>query len=61
MVLHRYVNSEGEVLTIEKVETGPFEGQQLLVVHDDPRPRGTGIRAPMLLDDGLRAWLKETL
>lgn len=48
-------NSEGEMATIQRVRSGPFAGRLLLVIHDDPP---STIRAPMLLDEGTRAWLR---
>ena len=56
-----YTNSEGERVSIERATAPAFAGQLLLVIHDDPPPRGTGVRAPMLLDAGTRAWLVEQL
>lgn len=53
-----HVNTEGEFLTVEHLAFGPYAGQWLLVVHDDPPPRGTGTRAPMLLDRGTRDALR---
>lgn len=54
----QHVNSEGERVSIERVLTGDFVGQLLLVVYDDP-PLST--TAPMLLDEGTRAWLLAAL
>ena len=59
MVMH--INSEGERIEIVRVGSGRFEGMPLLVIHDDPPPRGSGIQAPMLLDEGTREWLAEQL
>lgn len=56
-----HVNTEGEILTVEQLVFGPYAGQWLLVVHDDPPPSGTGIRAPMLLDRGTRDALRRAL
>lgn len=52
-------NSESELISIDRIEAGPFEGQYLLIIHDDPPPEGTGIQAPMLLDRGTRDWLRQ--
>lgn len=56
-----YTNSEGEKISISLATSDEFEDQPLLVVHDDPPPRGTGAGAPMLLDEGTRAWLRVQL
>lgn len=60
-VIASHRNSQHERVTIERVGGGPFEGEHVLVVHDDPPPRGSGVAAPMLLDEGTRAWLREQL
>jgi hypothetical protein len=54
MVYH--TNSEGEKIGIELAK---LNGQSVLIltIFDDPPPRGTGQRAPMLLDEGLKEWL----
>ena len=57
----KHVNSENEVISINQLGPGPFEGQYLLVVHDDPPPQGSGQQAPMLLDEGTRKWLLKQL
>jgi len=57
----KYTNSENEVVSIQKLGWGPFEGQHILVIHDDPPPLGSGAEAPMLLDEGTRKWLQRQL
>lgn len=55
-----HVNSEREKISIRKLAPGhPFAGNYLLVIHDDPRPLGTGTEAPTLLDVGTAEWLKQ--
>lgn len=56
-VISSHVNSQGELITFEK---GELYGEpvDLLCIHDDPPPSGTGTRAPMLLDDSTREWLR---
>lgn len=56
MTYSSHVNSEGERISIEE---GTLRGEkvELLVIHDDPPPQGSGVRAPMLLDDDTRVWL----
>ena len=56
-----HVNSERERLSLVKASQPPFEGRLLLVVEDDPPPRGSGQLAPMLLDEGTAGWLLEQL
>ena len=52
--LQSHTNSEGERISIHRVrKEGRFKGRLLLVVHDDD-----GAEAPMLLDEGTRAWLR---
>lgn len=53
-----HVNSEREKITVDRVMSGPFKGQHLLVIHDDPPSTTT---APMLLDKGTRDWLRSVL
>lgn len=50
-------NSEGEMVTIETLTKGGYEGQQLLCLYDVDMP----VVAMTLLDDGLRAALLEEL
>lgn len=61
--LQTIVNTQGEKLTFEQVDVRHtvFGGQILLVVHDDPPPRGSGIRAPMLADPKTVRILRATL
>ena len=59
-IISEHTNSEGERITINKL-SAPFEGQYTLSIWDDPPPRGKGIRAPMLLDQGTQEWLKRQL
>ncbi|KKN73749.1 hypothetical protein LCGC14_0396970 [marine sediment metagenome] len=54
-----YWNTQRERITIERAGVHPFEGQLLLVIHDDPPPRGTSAKAIMLLDSGMIHWLHE--
>lgn len=57
-VVASHVNTEGERITIERMVGGEFDGQFLLVIHDDaPSPHF----APMLLDEGTRDWLRTAL
>lgn len=56
-----HVNSEGERIEIVPSTAPAFRGQPLLVIVDDPPPQGSGVRAPMLLDEGTRRWLLEQL
>jgi hypothetical protein len=56
-----HFNSQGERITIDRASAGAFEGQPLLVIHDDPHPAGTGVAAPMLLDAGTRRWLRRQI
>lgn len=58
-VVSSHVNSEGERATVERVTSGPFAGRFLLVFHDDDAPPDRV--APMLLDAGTVAWLREAL
>jgi len=53
-----HVNSQGERITIERPTSGPFIGDLILVIYDDP-PLCTP--APMLLDDGTMEWLSRSL
>ena len=55
-----HTNTEGELVLIDRAG-GDFEDQPLLVLVDDHPPRGTAIRAPMLLDPGTRRWLRRQL
>ena len=54
--IHSHRNSQNELITIS---AGTMNGEpvELLVIHDDPPPGGTGIAAPMLFDESTRAWL----
>lgn len=61
LTMATYFNSEGERVGIERCTAEPFVGKPLLVIYDDPPPRGTGTQAPMLLDGGTVAWLTEQL
>lgn len=57
-----YINSENEPVAIRKIGSGPFEGQYVLVIIDDPNPvTGERVEAPMLLDKGTREWLREQI
>lgn len=61
-VVSFHKNIERELITIEQVESGRFKGEHILVVHDDPSwAGGSDARAPMLLDEGTRRWLREEL
>ena len=51
-----HFNSQGEKITIDRVAVGEFQGQLVLVIHDDA-PGWT--EAPMLLDEGTRLFLIE--
>lgn len=60
--LARYVNSEREPITIDRIDAGEYAGRLVLCIHDDDLlAGGSGIRAPMLLDEGTRDWLLEQL
>lgn len=59
--ISRYANSEGERVTINRATTPEFEGRLLLILWDDPFPRGSGKGAPTLLDEGLRQFLLQEL
>ena len=50
-------NSQGERLHIRRIVGGAFDGELLLVIQDDPPPRGTNKDAPMLLDESTQTWL----
>lgn len=54
----QHTNSEGERISIERVTTGDFAGQLLLVIHDDGM---LATRAPTLLDEGMQDWLRRQL
>ncbi len=57
-----HINSENEKVSIHKLEKGhKFENQFVLVIHDDPKPHGSGVQAPMLLDSGTMDWLVNTI
>ncbi len=60
VTVEEYINSERERITIER---RILHGQEVevLVMWDDPPPRGSGRPAPMLLDTGLKQWLVEQL
>ena len=58
-IVDEYWNSQREYITIERANMHPFEGDLLLVIHDDPPPTGSGKAAPMLLDSGMIHWLHE--
>lgn len=53
-----HVNAENEKITLDRVMSGPFKGQHLLTIHDDPPSHA---RAPMLLDEETREWLRSIL
>lgn len=50
-------NSEGELVTIERVRGGEFSDRLVLCVYDDD----TSAVAPTLLDSGLHRWLTDQL
>lgn len=52
-VLSTHRNDEGELATVEQVRAGEHEGDRVLCFYDEDSP----VVAPMLLDDGTRAWL----
>lgn len=54
-------NTQGEVISIKRVTAGEFLDQHVLIIKDDPKPRGSGIEAPMLLDQGTQAWLLRSI
>ena len=54
----RHINSEGELITINVLQKGPFKGQPMLVIHDN---LDTKQEAPTLLDEGMIDWLLKTL
>jgi hypothetical protein len=56
-----YINSQNEKVSIQKLTSGNFEGQFVLILWDDPPPNGSGVAAPTLLDEGMRKWLLEHL
>lgn len=61
-VVRTHVNTEAEKITIEKLGEGHgFAGDYLLVIHDDPPPKGTFATAPTLLDTPTVDWLIERL
>ena len=47
-------NSIREKITLDRVQSGDFEGQLVLTVHDDPPSRA---KAPILLDEGTMRFL----
>jgi len=55
-----HINSERERISIERRQ---LRGKDvlLLVIWDDAPPHGTGVPAPMLLDESTQAWLLEKL
>ena len=57
LVVSTYRNRENERLTIERCDAPAFLGEYLLCIHDDMPPRGSGIKAPMLLDRATAAFL----
>lgn len=57
-VVASHTNSEHERLTIERTNAAGFEGQLLLVIHDDPP---FSVKAPMLLDEGTQRFLRSFL
>jgi hypothetical protein len=61
-LIAEHVNSEGERFGIATC-SGPsqYGDNQMLVVWDDPRPRGSGVAAMALLDTGTREWFQEVL
>lgn len=58
MLISNHTNSQGELTTIETVDSGQFQGQLLLIIHDD---NGSAIKAPTLLDQGLAEFLRAQL
>ena len=56
-----YTNSQNEKIELTRASTDQFKGQNLLVLHDDPPPLGSGRQAVMLLDEGTIEWLAEQL
>ncbi len=52
----QYTNGNGELLTIQRATGGPWEGEPLLVVHDDPP---SAVTAPLMIDRGMIDWLRE--
>lgn len=57
-VIFSHTNSELEDITVERVTSGEFKGQLLLVIHDDPPFR---TKAPMMLDKSTLAWLRRVV
>ena len=57
----QHSNSRGEVIKVCRSSVPPYTGLPLLVLEDDPWPKGTGQEAPMLLDIGTVEWLLEVL
>lgn len=51
-----HINSVGEKISVE--ERGPI---RVLVIWDDEPPLGSGVAAPMLLDESTVQWLLEQL
>ena len=56
-----HINTEQKKVSVRKLPDDFFDGQYILVIHDDPRPKGTGTQAPMLLDSGTVDWLLNIL
>lgn len=53
-----YTNSQGEQFSV-CLPPDEFRGRGLLIViHDDPPPKGTNNFAPMLLDSAMWEWLQ---
>lgn len=59
--LARHYNSQNEKITIDRILKGGYKGQLLLIIHDDHQPEGSGVKAPMLLDQSTIDWLVEQL
>lgn len=58
MLISNHTNSQGELTTIETVDSGQFQGQLLLIIHDN---NGSATKAPTLLDQGLAEFLRAQL
>ena len=56
---NEYINSQDEKIEIKLVIDGPFEGEHVLCIHDDPDVSDT--IAYHLLDKGTVKWLTNCL
>jgi len=53
------INSQNERIEIKKINSGDFDGQYLLVIHDDRHV--SNVKALHLLDESTVRWLLKEL